>query len=69
MQERLISLLEASSYPVRDVDQHAFGQADTEIEVKLYATAVEASELDRVIGQLDLQTGVRQAFWNASAEE
>jgi len=67
--EKLVALLEASNYPVRDVDQHAFGQSDTEIEAKLYATAVEASELDRVIGQLELQTGVRQAFWNASAEE
>ena len=37
---RLIALLEASSYPVRDIDQHAFGQIDTEIEAKLSATAV-----------------------------
>lgn len=69
VQEKLIELLEASSYPVRDVDQHAFGQHDTEIEAKLYATAVEAPELDRVIEQLESLPGVRQAFWSASAEE
>jgi putative Mg2+ transporter-C (MgtC) family protein len=68
VQDRLVELLEAASYPVRDVDQHAFGQADTEIEATLYATAVDADELDRVVAQLERQSGVLQAFWNARAE-
>lgn len=68
VQDRLVELLEAASYPVRDVDQHAFGQADTEIEATLYATAVDADELDRVVAQLERQSDVLQAFWNARAE-
>lgn len=67
-QDRLVELLETASYPVRDVDQHAFGQADTEIEATLYATAVDADELDRVVTQLERHPGVLQAFWNARTE-
>jgi putative Mg2+ transporter-C (MgtC) family protein len=68
VQDRLVELLETASYPVRDVDQHAFGQADTEIEATLYATAVDAGELDRVVAQLEGHPGVLQAFWNARTE-
>jgi putative Mg2+ transporter-C (MgtC) family protein len=69
VREKLVELLEAASYPVRDVDQHPFGQNDAEIEAKLYATAVEAHELDRVMAQMEAEPGVSQAFWNASAED
>jgi putative Mg2+ transporter-C (MgtC) family protein len=68
VREKLLELLEAASYPVRDVDQHPFGQADAEIEATLYATAVQAEELDRVMAQLERLPGVQQAFWNAGAE-
>jgi putative Mg2+ transporter-C (MgtC) family protein len=67
--EKLVELLEAASYPVRDVDQHPFGQNDAEIEAKLYATAVEPLELDRVMVLMEAEPGVSQAFWNASAED
>ncbi|MDM0087421.1 MULTISPECIES: MgtC/SapB family protein [unclassified Variovorax] len=68
VREKLLELLEAASYPVRDVDQHPFGQLDAEIEATLYATAVQAEELDRVMAQLESLPGVQQAFWNAGAE-
>ena len=69
LREHLVAALEAASYPVRDVDQHPFGQADAEIEATLYATAVDADELDRVVALLESRPGVQQAFWNASAED
>ena len=69
LREKLVELLEASNYPVRDVNQHAFGQGDAEIEATLYATAVEAEELDRVMVLLEAETGVSQAFWNARSED
>ena len=69
VRERLVELLEASSYPVRTVDHHAFGQTDSEIEATLFATAVESAELDRVIALLEAEAGVTQAFWNASTQE
>lgn len=67
--DQLLVQLEAANYPVRDIDQHAFGQADTEIAATLYATAVEPEELDQVIAELETLEGVQQAFWNASAED
>lgn len=69
VRERLVEWLEAASYPVRDIDQHPFGQGDAEIEATLYATAVDGGELDQIMARLEAEDGVLQAFWNASAED
>lgn len=69
MREELVERLAAASYPVREIDQHPFGQGDAEIEAVLYATAVDADELDRVTHGLETLPGVHQAFWSASAED
>lgn len=69
VRERFVDLLEASTYPVHDLRQHAFGQHEAEIEAKLYATAVDADELDRVMRAIESEPGVVQAFWNPSNEE
>lgn len=67
--ETLVELLEAASYPVREIDQHAFGQNDAEIEAILYATAVEPDALDKVVAALQALPGVLQAFWSAGTED
>ena len=69
IREKLVELLESANYPVREVDHHAFGQADAEIQATLYARAVDSDELDRVIARLEAQTAVSQAFWDSSAED
>ncbi|MGO4392541.1 MgtC/SapB family protein [Variovorax sp. M-6] len=69
VREKAIELLEAANYPVREVDQHPFGQTEIEIDARLYATAVEAEELDKVTAALEAHPGVSQAFWNSSGEE
>jgi putative Mg2+ transporter-C (MgtC) family protein len=69
VREKLVELLEFAKYPVRDVDQHAFGQNDAEIRAVLYATSVEADELDAVTAQLEAEEGVLQAFWSTSSED
>ena len=69
VRETLVEVLEAGAYPVRDVDQHAFGQSDAEIQATLYATAVDSVELDRIAAQMEALEGVSQAFWNTSAGE
>lgn len=69
LREQLIELLDAASYPARDIEQHPFGQGEAEIEATLYATAVQADELDGVMAKLEAFEGVRQAFWHSSAEE
>jgi putative Mg2+ transporter-C (MgtC) family protein len=69
VRERLVAILEAATYPVRDIHQHPFGAAAAEIEAILYATAVNAHELDGVMTELEALPGVTQAFWNSSVEE
>ena len=69
VREKLVEWLEAANYPVRDIEQHVFGQGDTEMELTLYATAVNAKELDAITERLEKEQGVQQSFWNARAED
>jgi putative Mg2+ transporter-C (MgtC) family protein len=69
VREKLLSLLEAATYPVREVNQHPFGAADAEVEATLFATAVNGDELDRVAGAVESLPGVSQAFWHSSVED
>ena len=69
MREKLADTLDLNKYPIRDIAQHAFGAGDAEIEATLYATAVDADELDRIAHEIEAWDGVLQAFWNSSAEE
>jgi putative Mg2+ transporter-C (MgtC) family protein len=63
--DQLLLLLEQAQYPVRAVDQRPFGERDVEIEAVLYATTVDAGELDAVRARWTTP-GVLQGFWNAS---
>ena len=69
VREKLMEVLEAATYPARDLDQHAFGQQEVEIEATLFATAVDSGDLDRVVQQMEQEPGVQQVFWNSSSEE
>ncbi|MPM27909.1 hypothetical protein SDC9_74424 [bioreactor metagenome] len=69
VREKMLDLLDAANYPARSVEKHPFGPNDTEIEVVLHATAIDAEELDRVVAQIEALPGVLQAFWNPSTEE
>jgi len=68
VQEQLLELLEAAHYPVRGVHKHALGSSDIEIEAVLYATSVNAQELDGVVQRIETLAGVLQAYWNAGTE-
>lgn len=66
--EALLELLESAQYPVRSVQKRQFGLTDTEIEAVLYATSVDADELDAVVQRIEQLPGVLQAYWNADTE-
>lgn len=68
VREKVLEILEQASYPARQVDDHAFGEDEVEIEITLYATAIQAQQLDAVVDHAEDLPGVRQAFWNASEE-
>ncbi|MYM39420.1 MgtC/SapB family protein [Duganella qianjiadongensis] len=61
--------LERANYPARDLDIHAFGDEDVEIEVTLAATSVDGDELDAIIRNLASKSAVKQAFWSPSSLE
>lgn len=59
--------LERANYPVRDLDIHAFGGEDVEIEATLAATSVDGDELDAIVRNLASKPAVKQAFWSPSS--
>jgi putative Mg2+ transporter-C (MgtC) family protein len=61
--------LERSSYPTRDLDIHAFGEEEVEIEATLASTSVDGEELDALVKRLAALPAVRQAFWSPSTTE
>ncbi|MFN3544853.1 MAG: MgtC/SapB family protein [Thiobacillus sp.] len=61
--------LERNRYPVRDLEVHAFGDEDVEIEATLTVTSVDGDELDALVARIAKQPGVRQAFWSPSTSE
>jgi putative Mg2+ transporter-C (MgtC) family protein len=67
--DQLLVLLEQAHYPVRAVEPRPFGDRDVEIDAVLYATAVDADELDAVLAALSALPGVLQGFWNATLED
>ena len=72
-QKAVLALLEAelerSNYPASDLDVHAFGQDEVEIEGTLMATSVDGDELDALIARISTSTLVLQAFWSPSTTE
>ncbi|MDR1994867.1 MAG: MgtC/SapB family protein [Azonexus sp.] len=61
--------LERSDYPTRDLDIHAFGEDEVEIEATLVATSVDGDELDALVSRLAALPAVKQAFWSPSTTE
>ncbi len=61
--------LEASNYPTRDLEIHAFGANDVEIEAVLMSTSVDGDELDRLVADLARSDQIGQAFWSPSTTE
>lgn len=61
--------LEVCRYPVQDLDVHAFGGDDVEIEATLALTSVSEDELEALVRKMAQLPGVRQAFWSPSTTE
>ena len=68
VREEVAEILDESSYPARQIDDHPFGEGEVEIEFTLYATAVQVDELNEAVKMAEALPGVRQAFWNAGDE-
>jgi putative Mg2+ transporter-C (MgtC) family protein len=66
---QLEEVLERGNYPMGDLNIHAFGQDEVEIEATLTSTSVDGDELDILVGQLQALSFVRQAFWSPSTTD
>jgi len=64
LREQLSQQLQAAGYPARELAEHSFDKDLSEISATLYATAVQADELNRLMLQLESLSGVQQAFWH-----
>lgn len=61
--------LETMNHPTKDLQLHAFGDNEIEIEATLAATFVNGEELDELIKRLNQHNKVSQAFWSPSSIE
>ena len=62
-------LLEENNYPARELEVHAFGTNEVEIEATLMATSVEGEVLDQITLRLTGESCISQAFWSPSTSE
>jgi putative Mg2+ transporter-C (MgtC) family protein len=67
--EALIHELNRGGYHSRELDIHAFGDHDVEIEALLPATGVDGSSLDTLVQNLVRHDFIHQSFWSASTAE
>jgi putative Mg2+ transporter-C (MgtC) family protein len=65
----LSKYLDEIEYPVDDLDVHAFGSSDVEIEAKMIATSIDNHLLDHVVEEMTKLEYVSQAFWTPSTSE
>ncbi len=61
--------LEQHDYPARDLEIHAFGEHEVEIEATLAATSVDSEKLDLLVQQIAASPFITQAFWSPSTTE
>lgn len=67
--QTLVQHLESVGYPTRELDVHAFGEDDVEIEAVLTPTSVDGQTLDLLVKELSNLNYVTQAFWTASTSD
>ncbi len=64
VRDLVVERLEAANYPVSGVEIEERGEEAVEVVATLTATAVDAKELDAVVGDLSAKPGIRHATWS-----
>jgi putative Mg2+ transporter-C (MgtC) family protein len=64
----VIEVLEAASYPIRDVEVVERSDEITEVVATLVSTAVEPAELDAAAEKIATSPRVSHASWSSNAE-
>ncbi len=69
VRDLLVERLEAAHYPVGDVEVTERSNDKVEILATLVSTAVDASEIDAVIAEIEKQPGVLHTTWSSSTQD
>ncbi|MFG1464259.1 MgtC/SapB family protein [Xanthobacter sp. DSM 24535] len=69
VRDLLVERLEAAQYPVGDVEVTERSNDKVEILATLVSTAVDATEIDAVIAELEAVPGVLHATWSSSTQD
>jgi putative Mg2+ transporter-C (MgtC) family protein len=69
VRDRVIEVLEAASYPIRDVEVVELSDEITDVVATLVSTAVEPAELDAAAEKIAPSPRVSHASWSSNAEE
>lgn len=56
--------LKRSNHPTHDLNVHAFGEGEVEIEARLAAASVDRHELDALVQRLAASPLITQVFWS-----
>lgn len=67
LRDRLVEVLEAADYPVREVEIERETDEDAELVATLVSTAIVPHELDAVVRIMNHERGVTHASWTARA--
>ena len=57
-------IFETSDIPLRDIEVHAFGSHEVEIEAVLLPTSIDGKELDALVERMRKEAYISQAFWS-----
>ncbi|MFG1427631.1 MgtC/SapB family protein [Roseixanthobacter glucoisosaccharinicivorans] len=69
VRDLLVERLEAAHYPVGDVEVTERSNDKVEILATLVSTAVDATEIDAVIAEIEKQPGVLHTTWSSSTQD
>ncbi|MFG1397162.1 MgtC/SapB family protein [Roseixanthobacter pseudopolyaromaticivorans] len=69
VRDLLVERLEAAHYPVGDVEVIERSNDKVEILATLVSTAVDASEIDAVIAEIEKHPGVLHTTWSSSTQD
>lgn len=65
----LIHELTTSGFPTRDLDVHAFGEDEVEIEAIVQSSGITNENLDKIVKTLTNKPFTNQAFWSVDNSE
>lgn len=65
----LENILNTNNYPLSELDMKQFSEQEVKIQATLMATSISSEDMESLIGLLNAESSIRQAFWSQSTSE